>query len=106
MLDCRALFKSLWPEHYRENGNCLCPFHDDRDPSMQVTSEAAYCHAGCGNKDAIDLYRKAHGVGLQEALRELGTSAGLEEQLPVVSAQERLIPPVAMTPNSPNIWDY
>jgi hypothetical protein len=77
-VDCRALFKRLWPTHYRDHGNCVCPFHDDQDPSMQVTGRAAYCYAGCGPKDVIDLYSEATGATMTEALKELAKEPGLE----------------------------
>jgi hypothetical protein len=29
-----------------ENNKCLCPFHPDHDPSMQVNADYVYCY-GC-----------------------------------------------------------
>lgn len=42
---CIDLFRRFWPDNYREHGNCVCPFHGDREPSMQLTRDKAHCHA-------------------------------------------------------------
>lgn len=76
--DCRSIFKRFWPGKYRERGNSLCPFHEDREPSMQVTKELAYCHAEALSLDAIDLYERGAACTRGEAIRLLAVEMGLE----------------------------
>lgn len=76
--DCRRIFKRFWPGKFREAGNSLCPFHEDRTPSMQVTREFAYCHAEGLSIDAIDLYARGAGCSKAEAIRLLATELGLD----------------------------
>lgn len=76
--DCRSIFKRFWPDKYRERGNSLCPFHDDREPSMQLTADLAHCHAESLSLDAIDLYERGAGCSKGEAIRLLASELGLE----------------------------
>jgi|GEM_PF-621220 len=76
-LDCRAIFREHWPDHFRERGNSLCPWHSDSNPSLQVTRELAYCHACQKKADAIDLTAEAFGVSTAEAIRRLSDELGL-----------------------------
>jgi len=75
--DCKKIFRRFWPDHYREVGNCRCPFHDDRDPSMQVSKELAYCHSESLALDAIDLYARGAGCSKGEAIRSLASELNL-----------------------------
>jgi DNA primase len=47
------LFIALVLEHYgiqiNKNRHCLCPFHDDKKPSMQVYAETNTVHCFSGN---------------------------------------------------------
>ena len=48
------------------NGMCVCPFHNDRNPSMKV-DRRFYCF-GCGaTGDVIDFVSRLHGIGSKEA---------------------------------------
>ena len=76
--DARSIFRRFWPDHYREHGNCQCPFHDDKTPSLQLTKEGAHCHSGCGFRDVLDLYQAGAGVDLKQALEDLETEFGLD----------------------------
>ncbi len=56
---------------------CKCPFHDDRNPSMQVfrDEDAAYCHASgcCAHRkcDQITVFGFAMNLSNSEAIREM-----------------------------------
>lgn len=69
--DCREIFREFWPEHFVENGNSHCPFHEDEKPSLQVSRELAYCHAEGLKLDAVDLYERGAGVSRSEAVSAL-----------------------------------
>jgi len=77
--DCRSIFKRFWPNHFRERGNCFCPFHDDSKSSLQVSRELAFCHAENLKLDAVDLYAKATGTTNRKAVAELVKELGLRE---------------------------
>ena len=48
------------------NGMCVCPFHNDRNPSMKV-DRRFYCF-GCGaTGDVIDFVSRFYGIGSKEA---------------------------------------
>ena len=48
------------------NGMCVCPFHNDKNPSMKV-DRRFYCF-GCGaTGDVIDFASRLHGIGSREA---------------------------------------
>ena len=48
------------------NGMCVCPFHNDKNPSMKV-DRRFYCF-GCGaTVDVIDFVSRLHGIGSREA---------------------------------------
>jgi len=52
--------------HVNRNGMCVCPFHNDKNPSMKV-DRRFYCF-GCGaTGDVIDFVSRLHGIGSKEA---------------------------------------
>ena len=52
------------------SGMCICPFHDDHEPSMKV-NERYHCF-GCGaDGDAIDLMKRLSGKSSLSAAKEL-----------------------------------
>ena len=52
--------------HVNRNGMCVCPFHNDKNPSMKV-DRRFYCF-GCGaTGDVIDFVSRLHGIGSREA---------------------------------------
>lgn len=52
--------------HVSRNGMCVCPFHNDKNPSMKV-DRRFYCF-GCGaTGDVIDFVSRLHGIGSREA---------------------------------------
>ncbi len=59
---------------------CLCPFHDDHNPSMYVVPHKQIFHCfvcGAGG-NAIDFVMKFHGMEFLEALEFLANRAGIE----------------------------
>lgn len=66
-------------EYYTHGGKlmCRCPFHDDRNPSMQVfrDEDAVYCHAsGCQAHrkcDQITVFAFAMKLSNSDAIREM-----------------------------------
>ena len=51
--DCRELYRELFPNLYREHGNCQCFHHEDSTASLQIDKEFAYCHAEQLHLDCI-----------------------------------------------------
>uniref|UniRef100_A0A7C5AM47 Zinc finger CHC2-type domain-containing protein n=1 Tax=Desulfobacca acetoxidans TaxID=60893 RepID=A0A7C5AM47_9BACT len=83
----RLNFASFYTGELRDlkpgtNGNAmaLCPFHEDKKPSLSVNLETGYFHCfGCGAEgDVFDFYQKRHGVDFKTALQELARLAGLD----------------------------
>ncbi len=59
---------------------CLCPFHDDRNPSMYVVPHKRMYHCfvcGAGG-DVFTFVQKYHGIGFGEAIKMLAERAGIE----------------------------
>jgi DNA primase len=59
---------------------CLCPFHDDRNPSMCVVPAKQIFHCFvCGTGgDVFTFMQKYHGMDFRKALEELARKAGIE----------------------------
>ncbi len=83
-LNFRNVFRDLFPEHYREQGNCSCPFHKDDTPSFQMEPDHGFCHAGCkppgdnGKRwSVIDLQMLASGQAFETATRTLAKRYGV-----------------------------
>jgi DNA primase len=59
---------------------CLCPFHNDRNPSMCVvpSKQIFYCFVCNSGGGAIDFVMKFHGMSYGEALKYLAERAGIE----------------------------
>lgn len=57
----------------------LCPFHDDKNPSMQVNDEKGFFHCfSCGaGGDIFGFLMKYNNTGFREALKELAQKAGV-----------------------------
>ncbi len=53
------------------NGTALCPFHDDKTPSMDVRKNFYYCY-GCGAQgNAINLIMKLENLTFPQAIERL-----------------------------------
>ena len=75
--DCREIFKQIYPDKFHEQGNSVCPFHEDKSPSLQVTKERAFCHDEKKSWDAIELVREAKGLNFNRALTFLADMTGI-----------------------------
>ena len=57
-------------EHYGirvgRNGMCVCPFHDDKNPSMKV-DRRFHCFGCQADGDVIDFVSRLENVSLKEA---------------------------------------
>lgn len=82
--DCRAIFRRFYPTHWREQGNCVCPWHNDSEdrPSLVLDREHAHCFGEDQNRDAIDIWQAATGASKGDAIRELAKELGLWESSP------------------------
>lgn len=58
----------------------LCPFHDEKTPSFNVTPSKGFFYCfGCGKGgDVIDFVREYHNMGFGEAVEWLADRAGLQ----------------------------
>ncbi len=59
---------------------CVCPFHQDKHPSMQVSPDKgiAYCFACSSGGDIFSFYQKIEGVDFRQALKDLGEKTGVK----------------------------
>lgn len=78
-IELRQRGRSMWG---------LCPFHDDKNPSMKVDPDRQRFHCfGCGaHGDVIDFIQRLHGFTFKEALLHLGIEPG---KPPVVDEKEK-----------------
>lgn len=59
---------------------CVCPFHDDHNPSMYVVphKQIYHCFVCSAGGDAISFIMNFHKMGFREALQLLADKAGIE----------------------------
>jgi len=63
------------------NGMTLCPFHDDRNPSMKLNDDYFFCF-GCGEGgDVIDLTAALCGLNKYDAARKLAQDFGVDYEI-------------------------
>ena len=84
-------------EHYTgqqaRHGKYLCPFHNDRDPSLSVKGSHWRCWSCNESGDVIDFVRKLHGIGFHEAMHKLNDDFNLGIQFksdPITDPLEKL----------------
>ena len=54
--DCREILRAKLPG-YKGRGNAKCLWHDDRQASLQVESDHAFCHSpGCEAHKRLDCF--------------------------------------------------
>lgn len=71
---------------------CLCPFHNDSNPSFLVSPDKgiAYCFACRSGGDVFSFYQKIENVEFPQALRELAEKAGVVlEDAPKVASVKK-----------------
>ena len=69
--------------HY---GMALCPFHNDRHPSLYVADDHYYCFACGEHGDVIDFAAKLFGLPLYEAAQRLAADFHLTPDKPPSAA--------------------
>lgn len=84
-----------------KNGKALCPFHNDKNPSLQFSKEKQICtcfssNCTAGTMDVVELTKKFNKWELPETLKYLSDQAGMSENgqpvkpEPQVTDQERV----------------
>ena len=64
------------------HGKALCPFHNDRHPSLFVDDDHYYCYACGEHGDVIDFTSKLHGLSLYDAAKKLAYDFGITHDKP------------------------
>ena len=67
-------------------GKALCPFHNDRHPSLYVADDHYYCFACGEHGDVIDFAAKLFGLPLYEAAQRLAADFHLTPDKPSSAA--------------------
>ena len=70
------------------HGKALCPFHNDRHPSLFVDDDHYYCYACGEHGDVIDFTAKLHGLQLYEAAQKLAYDFGITQDKPPTKAMQ------------------
>ena len=74
-------------EHYglqvSRNGMALCPFHNDRHPSLDVSDDHYHCFARGEHGDVNDLTAKLFDLRLYDAARKLASDFHLAPDKPL-----------------------
>lgn len=60
----------------RRNGMCLCPFHNDKNPSMKV-DRRFHCFGCQADGDVIDFTAKLFGLSVKETALKLAVDFGV-----------------------------
>ena len=73
-------------EHYgikvNRYGKALCPFHNDRHPSMVVYDDHYHCFACGEHGDVIDLVANLYGMPVLDAVNKLAYDFGISQDKP------------------------
>ena len=64
------------------HGKALCPFHNDRHPSLFVDDDHYHCYACGEHGDVIDFTSKLHGLSLYDAAKKLAYDFGITQDKP------------------------
>ena len=71
------------------HGMALCPFHNDRHPSLYVSDDHYHCFACGEHGDVIDLTAKLFDLRLYDATRKLASDFHLAPDKPLPEAIRR-----------------
>ena len=72
------------------HGKALCPFHNDRNPSLFVDDDHNHCFACGEHGDVIDFTAKLFGLKLYEAAQKLAYDFGItQDKSPTKAMQEK-----------------
>jgi len=79
-------------EHYgievNRYGKALCPFHNDRHPSMVVYDDHYHCFACGEHGDVIDLVANLYGLPVYDAATKLAYDFGISQDKPPTKETE------------------
>ena len=70
------------------HGKALCPFHNDRNPSLFVDDDHYHCFACGEHGDVIDFTAKLFGLKLYEAAQKLAYDFGITQDKPPTKAMQ------------------
>jgi len=80
-------------EHYgievNRYGKALCPFHNDRHPSMVVYDDHYHCFACGEHGDVIDLVANLYGLPVLDAANKLAYDFGISQDKPPTKEMEK-----------------
>lgn len=65
-----------------KRGKALCPFHNDRNPSLFVADDHYHCFACGEHGDVIDFVAKLNGLSLYDAAKKLAYDFGITQDKP------------------------
>ena len=66
----------------KRNGKALCPFHNDRHPSLFVDDDHYHCFACGEHGDVIDFSSKLYGLSMYDAAKKLAYDFGIAQDKP------------------------
>ena len=70
------------------HGKALCPFHNDRNPSLFVDDDHYHCFACGEHGDVIDFTSKLYGLSLYDAAKKLAYDFGVSQDKPPDKAMQ------------------
>ncbi len=76
----------LYGVEVNRHGKALCPFHNDRHPSLYVADDHYHCFACAEHGDVIDFTAKLFGLTLKEAAGKLIADFHLDPDKPPTAA--------------------
>lgn len=86
-----------------KKGVALCPFHDDRNPSLSVTKEYYHCFSCGSHGDSLDFLINLRGLNFKDSLKELEHYSNTN---PIVVKEEIKVDNSATLQNQLNeIWN-
>lgn len=84
LLDNEPFYQRHIPK-FNPNGKkevvCLCPMHEDKEPSLSVNVETGLwnCFAGCGGGNAIQFIQRLYKLSFDEAVAKIKTEEGIAD---------------------------
>ena len=102
-LDILEVASHLGIQVNKRTKRALCPFHNDKNPSLQFSQEKQICtcfssNCNLGTVDIIGLTEKSKNLNTHKALKYLSELAG--ELKPIISEQKRQPPPACLPKQS------
>lgn len=77
-VDLRSVIESYGLD-VEKNGMMICPFHDDRNPSMKIYDDHFHCFGCQVHGDVIDFVSRLFGITLKEAIEKMENDFGITE---------------------------